>query len=35
VSRPTVIMNATYDALGVRIRALPAVPEKMLMVIRR
>jgi hypothetical protein len=28
-------MNAIYDALGVRISALPAVPEKVLMAIRR
>jgi CO/xanthine dehydrogenase Mo-binding subunit len=33
VSRPIVIMNAIYDAVGARISALPAVPEKMLMAI--
>jgi hypothetical protein len=27
-------MNAIYDAVGVRITALPATPEKMLMAIR-
>jgi CO/xanthine dehydrogenase Mo-binding subunit len=33
---PTIpaIMNAIYDAVGVRITALPATPEKVLMAIR-
>ena len=33
---PTIpaIMNAIYDAVGVRIIALPATPEKVLMAIR-
>jgi CO/xanthine dehydrogenase Mo-binding subunit len=33
---PTIpaIMNAIYDAVGVRITALPATPEKVLMAIK-
>jgi CO/xanthine dehydrogenase Mo-binding subunit len=34
---PTIpaVMNAIYDAVGVRITALPATPEKVLMAIKQ